>query len=294
MIRQSAPEHLAEPPARPLVISSAKPRRNQDALRQAAGPAPVRPGFRPSGRRVPGACCRPQRLNSARHAHHRGCRIGLPGERGSPAPLPICASEPISSTTQRQKTLVQKADSADFAVKQQSTWGMSGKEQICRFLPVEATHSILSTTRLVCLSLTFKCCVSQRNQSMKHLFSIFLVATLLTSPAIAQSGWRSDGNGGLRGTGNNLGSGWRSDGNGGFRGTGDNLGSGWRSNGNGDLRGTGKNLGSGWRSDGMGGSRGTGSNLGSGWRSDGNGGFRGTGENLGKNCRNIGTQLICN
>ena len=32
----------------------------------------------------------------------------------------------------------------------------------------------------------------------------------------------------LNGTGDNFGSGWRSDGNGGLRGTGNNFGSGWR------------------------------------------------------------------
>jgi hypothetical protein len=73
---------------------------------------------------------------------------------------------------------------------------------------------------------------------------VALVVILMTSLSFSASAdWRSDGNGGWRGTGDDFGSGWRSDGNGGFRGTGDNFGSGWRSDGNGGYRGTGDNFG---------------------------------------------------
>ena len=91
---------------------------------------------------------------------------------------------------------------------------------------------------------------------IKNFSAIVFCSALLALPAFAQNAWMSDGNGGLRGIGNNFGSGWRSDGNGGFRGTGNNFGSGWRS--------------------------------------DGNGGLRGTGNNFGSNCRTIGMQLRCN
>jgi hypothetical protein len=71
------PDHLATMERLP----PPKPRRNQDALRQAAGTATVRAGLRPSGRRVPGACGRLERLHRPRHTHHRGHGISLSGER---------------------------------------------------------------------------------------------------------------------------------------------------------------------------------------------------------------------
>ena len=66
-------------------LSPPKSRRDQDALRETAGPTPEREGLRPSGRRVPNPCGRPERLHCARHAHHRGRGISLSGERGTPA-----------------------------------------------------------------------------------------------------------------------------------------------------------------------------------------------------------------
>ena len=66
-------------------IPPPKPRRNQDALCQAAGPAPHGAGLRPSGRGVPGPCRRPERLHRARHPRHGGRGISLSGERGTSA-----------------------------------------------------------------------------------------------------------------------------------------------------------------------------------------------------------------
>jgi len=63
-------------------LSPPKPCRDQDALSETARPTPERTGLRPSGRRVPSPSCRAQRLHCARHAHHRGRRIGVSGQRG--------------------------------------------------------------------------------------------------------------------------------------------------------------------------------------------------------------------
>jgi hypothetical protein len=51
-------------------LPPSKPRRDQDALRQAAGPASGRERLRPSGRRVPGPCRCPERLHRPWHAHY--------------------------------------------------------------------------------------------------------------------------------------------------------------------------------------------------------------------------------
>ena len=66
-------------------LSPPKPRRDQDALRQAAGSAPVRTRLRPTGRGVPGPCRRPERLHRARYAHHGSRRIGLSGKGTRPS-----------------------------------------------------------------------------------------------------------------------------------------------------------------------------------------------------------------
>ena len=64
-------------------VSPSKPRRDQDALRQAPCPAPVRARVRPSGRRVPRPCRRPERLHRTRHPRHRSRGVSLSGERGT-------------------------------------------------------------------------------------------------------------------------------------------------------------------------------------------------------------------
>ena len=53
-------------------------------LCEIARPTPGRPDLRPSGREVSGPQRHPCRLHCARHAHHRDCRTGLPGERKGP------------------------------------------------------------------------------------------------------------------------------------------------------------------------------------------------------------------
>jgi hypothetical protein len=65
-IETHRPDHLATMER----VSPPKPRRDQDALRQAAGSAPLRARVRPRGRRVPGPCRRTQRLHRARHPRH--------------------------------------------------------------------------------------------------------------------------------------------------------------------------------------------------------------------------------
>ncbi len=66
-------------------LSPPKPRREQDALRQTPGSAPLRTPVRPSGRRVPGPCCRPQWLHRARHPRHGSRGMSLSGDRDSSA-----------------------------------------------------------------------------------------------------------------------------------------------------------------------------------------------------------------
>ena len=62
-----------------------QPRRDNDPLREAAGPAPGREGLPASGRRVPGPCCRPERLHCPRPTRHRIRGVSLSGERGGPS-----------------------------------------------------------------------------------------------------------------------------------------------------------------------------------------------------------------
>jgi hypothetical protein len=84
---QRDPAHIAARRSHDLATmaraSPPKPRRDQDAMRPAARPAPVRPGLRPSGRRGPGPRRSPERLHHPRHARPRGRRRGLFGERGT-------------------------------------------------------------------------------------------------------------------------------------------------------------------------------------------------------------------
>ena len=81
-----------------------KPRRNQDALRQAPGPAPVSTQLRPIGRRVPGPCRRPERLHRPGHAHHRGRGVGLSGE-GELRPSPDLCNRAVWSLKNAQNVL---------------------------------------------------------------------------------------------------------------------------------------------------------------------------------------------
>ena len=67
-------------------IPPPEPRRNEDALREAAGPAPHGTGLRPAGRRTPDPHRRPEQLQCARHTRHRGRGISLSGEKGEPRP----------------------------------------------------------------------------------------------------------------------------------------------------------------------------------------------------------------
>jgi len=62
-----------------------KPRRNQDALRQTAGPASGRAGLRSSGRGVPGQGRHHERLHRPWRTRHRGRGISLSGDRVRPA-----------------------------------------------------------------------------------------------------------------------------------------------------------------------------------------------------------------
>lgn len=66
-------------------IPPPKPCRDENALCETAGSAAHGPRLRPSGRRVPGPCCRPERLHCARHPCHESRGISLSGRRGSPA-----------------------------------------------------------------------------------------------------------------------------------------------------------------------------------------------------------------
>jgi hypothetical protein len=79
-------------------LSPLKPRREQDALRQAAGPAPHREGIRSSGRRVPDPRGHDERQHCARHPRHRGRGMILPDEsargKGKSDRYAICATEP--------------------------------------------------------------------------------------------------------------------------------------------------------------------------------------------------------
>ena len=58
----------------------------------------------------------------------------------------------------------------------------------------------------------------------KLIISLIAIVFYFSQPIFAAGGWQSDGAGGYRGTGNNLGSGWRPDGAGGYYGTGKNFG----------------------------------------------------------------------
>ncbi len=74
------PRHLASLDR----LSPPKPRRDEDALREAAGAKPQGARVRSSGRRTPDPRCRSERLHRARHTHHRTRRISASGERGGP------------------------------------------------------------------------------------------------------------------------------------------------------------------------------------------------------------------
>ena len=54
----------------------------------------------------------------------------------------------------------------------------------------------------------------------KLIISLIAIVFYFSQPIFAAGGWQSDGAGGYRGTGNNLGSGWRPDGAGGYYGGG--------------------------------------------------------------------------
>ena len=79
------PALRADPLATMERVSPPKPRRDQDALRQALGPTPDRQRLRPSGRRVPSPRRRAERLHRARHTRHGSRGMSLPGERGTSA-----------------------------------------------------------------------------------------------------------------------------------------------------------------------------------------------------------------
>src|SRR5690606_36476792 len=61
-----------------------EPCRDENALCQTPGSAPHGARLRSPGGRVPGPCCRAERLHRARHPSHEGRRISLSGRRGSP------------------------------------------------------------------------------------------------------------------------------------------------------------------------------------------------------------------
>src|SRR5690606_25389166 len=82
-------------------ISPPKPRRDEDALREAAGPAAHGSGLRPSGRPAPGPHRRPERLHRARHTCHGSRGISLSGERGTSANTRFAQRSPISGNHER-------------------------------------------------------------------------------------------------------------------------------------------------------------------------------------------------
>ena len=64
-------------------IPPSEPRRDEDALCKAAGPAAHGTGLRPPGRRASGPYRRPERLHRARHTRHRARGMSPSGERGT-------------------------------------------------------------------------------------------------------------------------------------------------------------------------------------------------------------------
>ena len=83
-------------------VSPPKPRRDQDALRQAPGPAPLRARVRPSDRRVPAPCRRPPTASPRSASLSRKPWDNSLRGRGNPVRHPICATEPahMDSTTE--------------------------------------------------------------------------------------------------------------------------------------------------------------------------------------------------
>jgi hypothetical protein len=71
--------------------------------------------------------------------------------------------------------------------------------------------------------------------------------TQADGPPTTASGWRQDGQGQWRGTGENFGRGYRQGTDGHWHGTGKAFGRGWRRDSAGNWRGTGENFGRGWR-----------------------------------------------
>ncbi len=86
-------------------IPPPKPRRDEEALRETAGPATHGTGLRPPGRRPSGPHRRPERLHRARHPCHRALRISPSGEGGNLGDQSICATEPIELGTGCQRPL---------------------------------------------------------------------------------------------------------------------------------------------------------------------------------------------
>lgn len=77
-------------------IPPPKPRRNEDALREAAGTTPYGKRLRPPGRGASGPYRRSERLHRARHPCHRARRISLSG-KGEPRPSPDLCNRAVQS-----------------------------------------------------------------------------------------------------------------------------------------------------------------------------------------------------
>ena len=104
-------QHPADAPAGQWMerISPPKPRRNKNALRQTPGSTPYGTGLRPPSRGVPGSCCRAERLHRARHPRHKGRRIGLSGETGSPVIRWFVQQSPVPGKTRRRHLTIPTA-----------------------------------------------------------------------------------------------------------------------------------------------------------------------------------------
>src|SRR6056297_1216133 len=81
-------------------IPPPKPRRDEDALREAVGAEPHGARLRSPGRRTPGPSRRAERLHRTRHTCHRARGISASGERGSPGCTPFAQQSPLEATLQ--------------------------------------------------------------------------------------------------------------------------------------------------------------------------------------------------
>jgi len=84
-------------------ITPPEPRRNKDALYEAAGPAAHGAGLRPTGRGDPGPHRRPERIHRARHTRHGRCGIS-PSGKGEPRPSAHSCNRASVRSSSRPKT----------------------------------------------------------------------------------------------------------------------------------------------------------------------------------------------